>query len=82
MDVITPTNFRRDMFNVMKKVNEENTPLEITLNSKEGLNDGIVVMLKREYERMQEELYLERTGTMDYVQKAMENATEYDFEEI
>jgi len=82
MEIMTPTNFRKDMFNVLKKVSENNTPLEVTLSSKEGLNDGIVVLSKREYERMQEELYLERTGTMDYVQNAMDTATEDDFEEV
>ncbi|MDZ7834814.1 MAG: type II toxin-antitoxin system prevent-host-death family antitoxin [Alkalibacterium sp.] len=82
MEIMTPTNFRKDMFNVMKKVSENNTPLEVTLSSKEGLNDGIVLLSKKEYERMQEELYLERTGTMDYVQNAMDTATEDDFEEV
>jgi len=82
MDIITPTNFRRDMFNTLNKISTENATLEITLKAKNGSNDGVVLLSKREYDKMQEELYLERTGTLSYVLDAMENSTEDDFEEI
>lgn len=82
MDIITPTNFRRDMFNILNKISTENASLEITLKAKNGSNDGVVLLSKREYEKMQEELHLERTGTLSYVLDAMENSTEDDFEEI
>ena len=82
MEVITPTNFRKNIFNTLNKITAENTTLEITLKSINGVNDGVVMLSKREYERMQEELHLERTGTLGYVFNAMENSTEDDFEDI
>jgi len=82
IEVITPTKFKSDMVSTLKRVIAENKTIEITLNSKKGFNDGVVVIPKREYQRMQEELYLERTGTLGYVSNAMEHSTDADFEEI
>jgi len=82
MDSMTRTNLRKDLFKTIDKVNKDNTPLEITINSNEGTNEGVVMLSKREYERMQEELYLRETGTLDYVFDLMDNSSEDDFEEL
>lgn len=82
MEVMSPTNFRKDMFSTLDRVTTENKTIELTLKSKKGFNDGVVMISKREYQRMQEELYLERSGTLGYVLDAMENSTDADFEEI
>lgn len=82
MEVMTPTNFRKDMFGTLNRVATQNKIIEVTIRSKTGINDGVVVIPKREYQRMQEELYLERTGTLGYVLNAMENSTDADFEEV
>jgi len=82
MDVITMTNFKKDMFNILDRVTTENKTIEITIKSKQGFNDGVVMISKREYQKMQEELYLERTGTLGYVLNAMEHSTDTDFEEV
>lgn len=82
MEVITPSNFRKDIFNTLERVTVENKTIEVTLKSKKGFNDGVVLIPKREYERMQEELYLGRTGTLGYVLNAMEHSTDVDFEEV
>ncbi|ALS36477.1 PHD/YefM family antitoxin component YafN of YafNO toxin-antitoxin module [Enterococcus rotai] len=81
MEVITPTNFRKDMFNVLKDIAASNKELEVTLNSQIGANDGVVMISKREWQAIQEELYLQRTGTLDYVFNLMENESEDDFED-
>lgn len=81
MEVITPTNFRKDMFNVLKDIAASNKELEVTLNSQIGTNDGVVMISKREWQAIQEELYLQRTGTLDYVFSLMENESEDDFED-
>ncbi|OJG17039.1 hypothetical protein RU97_GL000688 [Enterococcus canis] len=52
------------------------------MNSKNGLNDGIIMISKREWETLQEELYLQRTGTLDYVFNLMENEKDDDFEVV
>ncbi len=82
VDSITRTNLRKDLFRTIDKVNKDNTPLEITINSNEGTNEGVVMLSKREYERMQEELYLRETDTLDYVFDLMDNSAEDDFEEL
>lgn len=81
MDTITQTNLRKDLYNTFEKINRENKPIEVTINRPEGFNDGVVILSKREYQRMIEELYLQRTGTLDYVHDLMENASDDDFEE-
>ncbi|AEB31191.1 hypothetical protein CAR_50p190 (plasmid) [Carnobacterium sp. 17-4] len=82
MDIITTTNFRKDISNILDRVTTENKTVEITIKSKQGFNDGVVMIPKKEYQRMQEELYLGRTGTLRYVLNAMENSTDVDFEEV
>lgn len=81
MEVITQSNLRKNIYNILKEVSSENKELEVTINSKSGANDGVVIVSKREWETLQEELYLQRTGTLDYVFSLMENETEDDFEE-
>lgn len=80
MEIITPTNFRKDMFSVLKDIANDNSEIEITMNEKNGLNDGVIMVSKREWRAIQEELYLQRTGTLDYVLNLMENSTDEDFE--
>lgn len=82
MDSMTRTNLRKNLFRTIDKVNKENTSLEITINSNDGTNEGVVMLSKREYERMQEELYLRETYTLDYVFDLMDNSSEDDFEEL
>lgn len=82
MDVITPTNFRKDIFKVLKNIIKNKKPIEITVNSKSEFNDGVVVMDKDEYEKLKELEYLEETGTLDIVLKRMENSKKDDFKEL
>lgn len=81
MDIITQFNLRNDLYNTFDKVTRENKTIEVTINQPDGFNDGVVILSKREYQRMMEELYLQRTGTFDYVHDLMENVNEDDFEE-
>lgn len=81
MDTITQTSLRKNLSKTFEKVRRENVPIEVTINRTDDFNDGVILLSKREYERMQEELYLERTGTLDYVHNLMENSTDDDFEE-
>lgn len=82
METITPTNLRKDMFKVFKEVANSNSEVEIIMNSKNGLNDGIIMVSKREWDSLQEELYLQRTGTLDHVFNLMENENDDDFEVV
>lgn len=82
MEVMTPTNFRKDMYNLLKEIAESNRELEITLSGKNEVNDGVVMISKREWQALQEELYLQETGTLNYVLGQMEVATDDDFVEL
>lgn len=82
MEVITPTNFRKDFFNNIKSVIKNKKPIEITVKANSGANDGVVVIDKNEYNSLKELEYLEKTGTLDVVLKRMENATDDDFVEL
>lgn len=82
MDVITPTNFRRNLYNIIKNIIKRNKPIEITINSDKGFNDGVVVMDKKEYDKLKELEFLEKSGTLDTVLERMKNSTENDFEDL
>ena len=81
MEVITPTNLRKNLFETLKGVATDNSEIEVTLTNKVGVNDGVIMMSKREWSAIQEELYLYRTGTLDNVFSLMESESEDDFEE-
>lgn len=81
MEVITPTNLRKTLFETLKGVATNNSELEVTLANEDGINDGVVILSKREWNAIQEELYLYRTGTLDNVFSLMESESEDDFEE-
>ena len=75
-------NLRKILSKTFEKVRRGNIPIEMTINKTNDFKDGVVILSKREYERMQEELYLERSGTLDYVYNLMETSCEDDFEEF
>lgn len=82
MNVITPIKFKKDMFKFLEEVVSTNKEIEITTNNAQGLNEGVILISKRKWTSMQEELYLQRTGTLNYISSLMENSTKVDFEEI
>ncbi|MBC2261886.1 type II toxin-antitoxin system Phd/YefM family antitoxin [Listeria sp. FSL L7-0091] len=82
MNVVTSVNFKKDMFKFLEEVASSNKVIEITMNNKQGLHDDVILVSKREWTSMQEELYLQRTGTLNYISSLMENSTKDDFEEI
>jgi PHD/YefM family antitoxin component YafN of YafNO toxin-antitoxin module len=53
MEVITPTNLRKDIFNILKGIVQSKRPVEVTINTDNGFNDGVVILDKKEYEKMQ-----------------------------
>lgn len=63
---VTPTNARKDFFNLLKKVNEDHQEIEI-ISDKTG-NDAVLLSLS-DWRAIQETLFLEQTGTMDLVRR-------------
>ena len=53
MEVMTPTNFRKDFFNNLKRIVKNNQPEEITISGDNNINDGVILVPKREWTRIQ-----------------------------
>ena len=82
MEVITPTNFRKDIFRIIKGIVQKKKPVEITIKSEKGFNDGVVVIDKEKYNQLKELENLEKTGTLDTVMDRMKNSNEDDFVDL
>ena len=82
MEVITPTNFRKDIFRIIKGIVQKKKTVEITIKSEKGFNDGVVVIDKEKYNQLKELEYLEKTGTLDTVMDRMKNSNEDDFVDL
>lgn len=64
-----PTNARKHFYKLIKQVNEESRPIEII--STNG-DDGAVLLSKKDWNFIQETLYLQKTGVLDRI-KHFEN---------
>lgn len=62
-DVITPTNARKNLYKLIKKVNDNHTPITIASSEKEGA----VLISKKDWDAIQETMYLEDNGVGDVV---------------
>jgi len=65
-----PTQARKDLYKIIKSVNENSTPIEINGRTEE---DSAVIMSAKDYKSLQETLYLANDGTLDKVHKAMKD---------
>lgn len=82
MKIITLTDLRKDLFKIIQNVVQKNDTVEVTFQSKDGVDNSIVIMAKKEYDHLKELEYLEKTGTLDTVVKRMKNSTDADFIEL
>lgn len=67
MEVITPTEARKNLYGIMKHVANDSTPVEIS--SKKNEEDSVVVISKTDWNALQETLYLQRVGVLDEIRK-------------
>lgn len=82
MQVISPTNLRKDIYQIFKNIVKDKKPIEVTLSVDNGFNKGVIVMDKTEYNRLKELEYLERSGTLRTVFQRMENSKDEDFVDL
>lgn len=66
--MVNPTQARKDFYKIIKSVNEDSTPIEINGRSED---DSAVIMSSRDYKALQETLYLMNDGTLNKVNKAV-----------
>ena len=79
MEIYTPSNLRKNLFELLNRVADNNERMEVTLKQHDGPNKGVVLISKDRYARLEELDYLERTGTLDVVLDRMKNEKPEDF---
>lgn len=65
-EIMTPTQFRKDLFLAIKKVNHDSEPIVISGRSEQ---DSAVLVSKEDWDAITETLLLEQVGVMDKVRK-------------
>jgi prevent-host-death family protein len=78
MDILTPTSFRKNMYQTLKEVASHAKEVEIVTSS----NESVVLISKADWNSLHETLYLENSGTLDIVRERIATSTENDFEEF
>ena len=79
-NIITPTNSRKNLYNLIKKVNLDHTPVTISSSKKE---EDAVLISKSDWDAIQETMYLENNGVGDVVrQREKDDSGFTDIDEI
>ncbi|HHU18996.1 MAG TPA: type II toxin-antitoxin system Phd/YefM family antitoxin [Bacilli bacterium] len=68
-----PTNARQNLYKLIKQVNEESKPIEI-INTKN--DDGAILISKKDWNSIQETLYLQSVGVLDRIKHFEDEETE------
>lgn len=66
MNIKTPTNARKEFYELLKQVNDSHEPVIISGSKSEN---NAVIIGQKDWDSIQETLYLESTGTMDKVRE-------------
>ncbi|CAM4325510.1 type II toxin-antitoxin system Phd/YefM family antitoxin [Lacicoccus alkaliphilus] len=66
MEILSPTDARKEFYNILKKVNEDHQPVIINGSKKEN---NAVIISQEDWNSIQETLILEQTGVMDKVRE-------------
>lgn len=82
MEALTLATFKKDFLNQIKEIVQNNTPKEITLTKELGVDGGVVVISKSEWDRIQEKQFLEETGTLDIIFDRMDKNSKKNFVEL
>ena len=79
-NIITPTNARKNLYNLIKKVNLDHTTVTISSSKKE---EDAVLISKSDWDAIQETMYLENNGVGDVVrQREKDDSGFTDIDEI
>ena len=66
MNIKTPTNARKEFYELLKQVNDSHEPVIISGSKSEN---NAVIIGQKDWNSIQETLYRESTGTMDKVRE-------------
>ena len=78
MEVITPTNARKNLYEIIKHIVADSQPVEIA-NTKE--QESVIMISKSDWNSLQETLNLQNVGVLDRI-KHFENEESEDLGEI
>ena len=81
METYTPTNLRKNLFDILNQVANDNIQIEVTLQQHEGPNKGVILISKERYAELEELDFLQRTGVLATVLRRMTNEQPGDFDE-
>lgn len=68
MQDYTPTNARKNLYSILKEVNIQKKPVAITPANGDK-DESAVVISRRDWDSIEETLYLENTGTLEKVRE-------------
>lgn len=74
MNIKTPTNARKEFYELLKQVNDSHEPVIISSSKSEN---NAVIISQKDWDSIQETLYLESTGTMDKVREREKDNSGY-----
>jgi antitoxin YefM len=74
MNIKTPTNAKKEFYELLKQVNDSHEP--VIINSSKSENNAVIISQK-DWDSIQETLYLETTGTMDKVREREKDNSGY-----
>lgn len=74
MEVISPTNARKNLYGIIKHVVADNQPVEIS--SMKDENESVVVISKSDWNAIQETMYLQNVGVLDKIKQYEDEETE------
>lgn len=74
MNIKTPTNARKDFYELLKQVNDNHEPVIISGSKSEN---NAVIVSQKDWDSIQETLFLESTGTMDKVREREKDNSGY-----
>ena len=74
MNIKTPTNARKEFYELLKQVNDSHEPVIISSSKSEN---NAVIISQKDWDSIQETLYVETTGTMDKVREREKDSSGY-----
>ncbi|MDW8553613.1 type II toxin-antitoxin system Phd/YefM family antitoxin [Staphylococcus nepalensis] len=74
MNIKTPTNARKEFYELLKQVNNSHEPVIISSSKSEN---NAVIISQKDWDSIQETLYLETTGTMNKVREREKDNSGY-----
>lgn len=84
MEVISPTNARKNLYGIIKHVVADSQPIEISSTKDE--KDSVVIISKSDWNSLQETIYLQNAGVLDrikhYEKEESEELGEIDWDTL